>query len=289
MHRSSAALAALAAVMLLASRSGPAWSSPAARPARREIFAASFLPLVVASQQASAESEKVVVLGGSGFVGSRICEQLAAKGVSVVSVSRSGAPPAKAGAWAQKVEWVKGDVLSMDLSSTVSGASAVVSAIGSIGTPDDAKFNGETAEKAVAAAKDANVPRFVLVSATPLVSEAGLGSVFPGYIEGKKRAEAAVASFPGKTLVMQPTFIYGGDEFMLNPPRVAGGYGQLVEGVLGTGLVRGVASISPAPVKLALLPPSAVEDVAAAAVAGAEGRATGILGTHDDIKNAASR
>lgn len=59
-----------------------------------------------------------------------------------------------------------------------------------------------------------------------------------------------------------------------------------VESLLSTGLFRSVASASPAALRLALSPPLAVEDVAAAAVAGAAGVAQGTLGNHDAIKAA---
>lgn len=229
-----------------------------------------------------------MVLGGSGFIGSRICERLASAGANVVSVSRSGAPPPGAGSWATTVAWTKGDVLSMDLSSAMQGAEAVVSAIGALGSADDAAANGVTAERAMEAAAAIGAKRFVLVSATPLVKEAGIADFFPGYAEGKRRAEAALASFPGTTLLLQPTFVFGGNEFSANPPRVAEWYGEKVETLLGTDFVRAVAQSSPAALRLALLPPNSVADVAGAAAAGAVGQASGVLATHDAIKSAAS-
>ena len=59
-----------------------------------------------------------------------------------------------------------------------------------------------------------------------------------------------------------------------------------MESLLSTGIFRGVAAASPAALRLALSPPLAVEDVAAAAVAGAAGLAQGTLGNHDAIKAA---
>ena len=50
---------------------------------------------------------------GSGFIGSRVCQTLAGAGCSVVSVSRTGAPPAWAAAqpWSRQVEWLAADAL----------------------------------------------------------------------------------------------------------------------------------------------------------------------------------
>lgn len=179
--------------------------------------------------------------------------------------------------------------MTADLSGMFAGADAVVSAIGAIGTSDDERLNGATAEAAATAAAAANVSRFVLVSATPLVAEAGLGSAFPGYVKGKQRAEAAVAAFPGSKMILQPTFVHGGDVFSATPPRVSGWYGEKIEGLLGSGVVRAAASVSPAALKLALLPPNAVADVAAAAVAGALGKAEGTFSGHDAILSAAGK
>lgn len=256
---------------------------------RREALLAALATAASGPLQAQAASRpKVVVLGGSGFIGSRICERLVEAGASVTSVSRGGGPPERAGAWAQQVLWIRGDVLSMDLSQPFTGADAVVSAIGALGSPDDEGLNGATAEVATLAAAAAKAKRFVLVSATPLVAEAGAGAFFPGYVKGKQRAEAAAAAFPGSTTILQPTFVFGGDLFSANPPRVATWWGAGIETLLGSPLVRPIAALSPAAVKLALLPPNSVADVAAAAAAGALGRATGVLSGHDAIKAAAA-
>jgi putative NADH-flavin reductase len=68
------------------------------------------------------------VLGGTGFVGSRVVEALVARGAEVVSVSKSGKPAAIKGA--EKVTWQAADVLTADLSKTFTGADAVISCIG---------------------------------------------------------------------------------------------------------------------------------------------------------------
>mmetsp|Transcript_61127 Transcript_61127/g.126648 ORF Transcript_61127/g.126648 Transcript_61127/m.126648 type:complete len:311 (+) Transcript_61127:46-978(+) len=256
---------------------------------RRDVLA--LLPLAQALHAGSAEAldsalsgKKVVVLGGSGFVGRRICQRLVAEGAQVTSISRTGGPPSKVGDWASSVAWKKKDVLTAYLVPEMTGAGAVVSAIGSIGSADDEQGNGATNEAAVAAAAKAGVKRFVLVSASKDVGEAGVDAVFGPYVKGKQRAEAAVkAKFSDSSLVLQPSFIYGGDEFSATPPRVAGWYGEKVENLLATDLFRAVASASPAFLRLALSPPLAVDDVAKAAVAGAAGRATGILESHDAI------
>jgi len=257
---------------------------------RRQLFAvaASTFALGRLPLPSKAASANVAVLGGSGFVGSRICENLVNRGAAVTSISRSGGPPPGAGPWAQRVTWLQGDVLTADLPKLLQGTEAVVSAIGAIGSADDERLNGATAEVAVAAAAQVGAQKFVLVSATPLVAEAGAGAAFPGYVKGKQRAEAATKAFVGTPTVLQPTFIYGGQEFSATPPRVAEWYGEKIEDLLGNPVIRAAASISPAPLKLALLPPNSVQDVAGAAAAAALGKVSGVFSGHDAIAAAAA-
>ena len=49
---------------------------------------------------------KLLVFGGNGFVGTRVCEEALNTGLAVVSVNRSG-PPKGAPAWAAQVQWVQ--------------------------------------------------------------------------------------------------------------------------------------------------------------------------------------
>ena len=50
---------------------------------------------------------KLVVFGGNGYVGSRVCQQALAMGCGVVNVSRSGRPRNLRGDWLDQVEWVQ--------------------------------------------------------------------------------------------------------------------------------------------------------------------------------------
>lgn len=50
---------------------------------------------------------RVVVFGGNGYVGSRVCQQALAMGAAVTSVNRSGRPRNLAGDWLHQVEWVQ--------------------------------------------------------------------------------------------------------------------------------------------------------------------------------------
>lgn len=49
---------------------------------------------------------KLVVFGGNGFVGSKVCEEALRTGLGVVSINRSG-PPKLSAPWIKDVEWVR--------------------------------------------------------------------------------------------------------------------------------------------------------------------------------------
>ncbi|PTB67337.1 NAD(P)-binding protein [Trichoderma citrinoviride] len=66
----------------------------------------------------SAAAKKLIVCGGNGFLGSRICKYAVARGWDVTSVSRSGEPrwdtvssSATPPPWAHKVSWERADIL----------------------------------------------------------------------------------------------------------------------------------------------------------------------------------
>lgn len=83
------------------------------------------------SGAALAPPKKVVVFGGTGYVGSQVCERLVNKGYDVVGVSRRGENPKPNNDALGRVEWVKGDAtIPSDVQSFVSDADAVVHAVG---------------------------------------------------------------------------------------------------------------------------------------------------------------
>jgi hypothetical protein len=187
------------------------------------------------------------------------------------------------------------DFLQDDVSQKVErlaiGCSAVISCVGAIGTKHDKAVNAGTG-LAAQGAKRAGVERFVYITVAPEVKEFARDVEFlQEYMSGKTSSrEVVLEEFNGKAVLIEPTFVYGGGSFELNPPRVASFYGQFIEGILSSNPIRNVERVlSPGFVKIALEPPVPVEDVAKAAVAGALGETQAILDSYDKIKQASSQ
>ncbi|PVH95280.1 NAD dependent epimerase/dehydratase family protein-like protein [Periconia macrospinosa] len=91
----------------------------------------------MASAAATAK-KKLVVCGGNGFLGTRICKAAAARGWSVTSISRSGTPhwasvtaSPDPPSWSSSITWAKGDVLApTTYTPHLAGATAVVHSMG---------------------------------------------------------------------------------------------------------------------------------------------------------------
>lgn len=234
----------------------------------------------------SSDAMRVTVVGGSGFVGSRVCKSLAQSGAEVTSVSRSGQAPdwASGEAWTNGVTWAKADLLGNAgaIDAAMGSPEAVVSCVGVV-DPDAEVLrsgNGAANVNAFASAKRAGVKRSVYVSVASEVAACEENWLpfakdeFAAYFAGKRMAEEAAADAVGgdatKLCVIKPTFIYGGDSFALPlpgkfvAPRVSAAYGAGVEEVLSLDLVQKLADALPGLIKVALRPPVSADAVAAA-------------------------
>jgi len=170
-------------------------------------------------------AKRVVVVGGNGYVGSHICEELVARKhagqepqLEVVSLSRSGLPPTSQPSWAGEVQWLRGDPLQAErapeseaaqgVQRALTGSAAVISCVGGFGNAEAMRrINGATNVAAMSAAKAAGVPRFVFISAHHYVLPNFLQR---GYFEGKFQAEQALQDkFAGQGVQIRPSFIFG--------------------------------------------------------------------------------
>ncbi|KFG83164.1 NAD dependent epimerase/dehydratase family protein [Metarhizium anisopliae] len=86
----------------------------------------------------AAAATRLVVCGGSGFLGSRICKYAVARGWEVTSISRSGEPKWDSvtssplpPSWSHKVSWERGDILRpVTYAPLLKGADCVVHSMG---------------------------------------------------------------------------------------------------------------------------------------------------------------
>ncbi|MES3517021.1 MAG: NAD-dependent epimerase/dehydratase family protein [Natronomonas sp.] len=200
---------------------------------------------------------KLLVTGGSGFIGRRVCRRAIDDGHRVVGVSRRGKPAAEP--WADDVEWVAADVFEPETwREHLDGCTAAVHSIGIIEeSPTDGvtfeRVNGDSAIIAALEAERAGVDRFVFLSSSntpPLVRAA--------YIEAKRRAEAAIEDLDMESIVLRPGPVYGPEQPHF--PRII------------NGLLRGLDSIPGVASRFGADRPLPVEAVANAVYAAAVGR-----------------
>ncbi|ONK79000.1 uncharacterized protein A4U43_C01F1840 [Asparagus officinalis] len=153
-------------------------------------------------------SEKLLVLGGNGFVGSHVCEEALKHGLSVSSLSRSGRSSIRE-PWADKVVWHQGSLLIPDsLKDVMNGVSAVISCVGGFGSNSHMyKINGTANINAIRAAAETGVKRVVYISAADF---GVVNYLLQGYYEGKRAAEAELLSrFAYGGVILRPGFIHG--------------------------------------------------------------------------------
>jgi uncharacterized protein YbjT (DUF2867 family) len=164
--------------------------------------------------------KRVVLVGGSGFVGRAIANRLAESGVNVIVPTRRRS---RAGhiLLLPTVEVVETDVHdSATLERLFTGADAVVSLVGVLHSrsgdpygPDFARAHVELPKKIVAACRSAGVKRLVHISA--------LGASADGpseYQRSKAAGEAAIRSTGADLdwVILRPSVIFGRDDSFLN-------------------------------------------------------------------------
>lgn len=152
--------------------------------------------------------EKLLVLGGNGFVGSHICIEALAHGLDVSSLSRSGKSSLH-DPWANEVVWHQGDLLSPDsLGNALNGVNSVISCVGGFGSNSYMyDINGTANINAIRAASEQGVKRFVYISA----ADFGLVNyLLKGYYAGKRSTETELLDkFLHGGVILRPGFIHG--------------------------------------------------------------------------------
>jgi uncharacterized protein YbjT (DUF2867 family) len=158
---------------------------------------------------------RVVVTGGTGFIGSQVVEHLIAAGITDVTVT-SRDPQQHESSRVSVVQAFAGDPLSLGAAFT--GADVVVHAIQFPNHPVEKPSLGRTylevdgrgTVAAAAAARAAGVRRFVYLSG----AGAGEGRPQP-WFQAKDMAEAAIRESGMEYAILRPSWVYGpGDRSM---------------------------------------------------------------------------
>ncbi|KAG9130753.1 hypothetical protein Leryth_012685 [Lithospermum erythrorhizon] len=153
-------------------------------------------------------TEKLLVLGGNGFVGSHICKEALNRGLTVASLSRRGRSSIKE-PWVNNVQWHQGDLLSTDSwKEALKGVTSIISCIGGFGSNSFMyKINGTANINAIRAAAEEGVKRFVYISAADF---GVVNYLLQGYYEGKRAAETELLTrYPYGGVILRPGFIHG--------------------------------------------------------------------------------
>lgn len=152
---------------------------------------------------------QVFIVGGAGKIGRRLSEQLSRNGHQALALYRNpeqteelkslGATP------------VPGSLLELDvdaLAALMAGSDVVVFSAGAGGKGGPQMTNaidGQGLELAVAAARKAGVPRFLLVSAFPEASRGKqVSETFENYMAVKKRADVHLAESDLDWVILRP-------------------------------------------------------------------------------------
>ena len=155
----------------------------------------------------------VVLVGGSGFIGTHVAQELLARGARLRVVCRNPkrAYRLKALANLGQIQFVRADLADRAvLPALVDGADAVVNLVGVFkGNLQALHVDGPAA--LAAAAKSAGVAAFVHISANGADAESAVD-----YARTKAEGEAAVLKAFPKTTVLRPSVVFGPDDNFVN-------------------------------------------------------------------------
>lgn len=158
---------------------------------------------------------RLLLLGGTGFVGRALCERLVLQGCEMrITVATRRLSNAKLVQPLPTVDPLECDVHDdAQLAHAVSGHDAVVNLVAILHgrEADFQRVHVELARRLAAACANAGVTRVVQVSAL------GVGAQAPSlYLRSKTQAEALLRAAPLRLSVLRPSVIFGADDHFLN-------------------------------------------------------------------------
>ncbi|KAJ1981473.1 hypothetical protein H4R34_002067 [Dimargaris verticillata] len=235
---------------------------------------------------------RILVVGGSGFLGSSICRVALQRGLEVVSLSRHGAPArphptAPRPAWHEQVHWQQGDALQPDTYAKVAqDCSGIVHTVGTLLETDYKplikagsvcqaasqwrslrtnptgvnyrRINRDTALEVAQTAVKSGAPKtFVYISASDV-----LPFIDRRYISTKREAEVALLTMDAlRTVIMRPGIMYSEQQpLTMSVASVLGMVGQAKKSLLN------MVSRTQPPVSTGLATPPLHTDTVAQAV-----------------------
>ncbi|GJE87162.1 hypothetical protein PsYK624_032450 [Phanerochaete sordida] len=164
--------------------------------------------------------QKIVVVGGNGFVGSAVCRLALSRGFQVTSISSSGrpymTPKGHSPAWTSKVDWQKADALRPETyRHLLPGATAVVHTLGTL--LEDARYKAALNKGDLGALVRVAVEG-VTKSGNPLAERSTKG----GYDELNRDSalrvcEAFLESAPSTSVPHPRAFVYVSAEDIFRP------------------------------------------------------------------------
>ena len=154
---------------------------------------------------------RILVTGGTGFLGGYILQELVEKGYSVRAIRRGTAQPVFIpAAILEKVEWVKGDILDViGLEEAMDGMDGVVHAAAMVSFSrrdrhDLFQTNVEGTANVVNIALEKNIKRFIHISSVAALGRTGQGeqvSETKSWQESKYNTQYSISKFRGEVEV----------------------------------------------------------------------------------------
>ncbi len=155
---------------------------------------------------------KVVLIGGSGFVGKALCEAFIANGDHVTSVSFHGKPQKIIPILAESahMHWVQGDLfLAGDWKKELENCTVLVHLVGILWEDKREQLTYErmiveSARIVAQAANEAKISKVVFLSA-----QTGPPIIGKKYLESKRKAEQIFQAKNSQTMIFRPFLLYG--------------------------------------------------------------------------------